>query len=291
LHIAAALTATERGDQAAAHNRLARARQGGPRREHLPLIAYAGGMLRLHGGDVAVGLVGVEAALAEASDWAAPSLPQAAIVSARATLLAVSGRADEAVATAGTIRADDLHALCPNGVIAFAELNAGQFENARRTVAPCLATGLRHAQRTLVIALVIATLAAERSGDAAGAATYFQRALATAAVTGVRQAFGLIPTGELLALVDRVQPGAEPTISKLCTDLAAGRSHRRHGVLSERERYVLGQLAGDATVAEIAVTLFVSPNTVKTQIRMIYRKLGVASRAAAVAEGRRLSLV
>jgi LuxR family maltose regulon positive regulatory protein len=255
------------------------------------LIAYAGGMLRLHVGDVAVGLVGVEAALADAGDWAAPSLPQAAIVSARAALLAVSGHAAEAVAVAGTVRADDLHALCPNGTVASAELNAGQFENARRTVAPCLATGLRHAPRTLVIALVIATLAAERSGDAVAAATYFQRALATAAVTGVRQAFGLIPTDELVALVDRVQPGAEPTISKLCTDLVAGRSHRRRGVLSERERYVLGQLAGEATVAEIAVALFVSPNTVKTQIRMIYRKLGVASRAAAVAEGRRLSLV
>lgn len=54
------------------------------------------------------------------------------------------------------------------------------------------------------------------------------------------------------------------------------------GDLTERERVVLGLLAGPASLREIAGELTVSPNTVKTQVRAIYRKLGVDRRSRAV---------
>jgi LuxR family maltose regulon positive regulatory protein len=41
----------------------------------------------------------------------------------------------------------------------------------------------------------------------------------------------------------------------------------------------------------IAEALFVSQNTVKTQLRSIYRKLGVSSRDEAVREARRQGLL
>ena len=50
-------------------------------------------------------------------------------------------------------------------------------------------------------------------------------------------------------------------------------------------------LAGTASLREIADELFVSHNTVKTQVKSIYRKLGVAARADAVARGRELGLL
>lgn len=53
--------------------------------------------------------------------------------------------------------------------------------------------------------------------------------------------------------------------------------------LSRRERVVLRELTGDATLEAIAARLFVSRNTVKTQVRSIYRKIGVSTRAEAVA--------
>jgi LuxR family maltose regulon positive regulatory protein len=61
-------------------------------------------------------------------------------------------------------------------------------------------------------------------------------------------------------------------------------------LLTERERAVLGQLMTTGSVAEIAAALYVSSNTVKTQLRSIYRKLGVSNRedAMAVAVDRRL---
>ena len=63
------------------------------------------------------------------------------------------------------------------------------------------------------------------------------------------------------------------------------------GDLTEREAAVLRMLAGTASLREIADELFVSHNTVKTQVKSIYRKLGVAARADAVARGRELGLL
>jgi DNA-binding CsgD family transcriptional regulator len=61
--------------------------------------------------------------------------------------------------------------------------------------------------------------------------------------------------------------------------------------LTERELAVLRMLTGLASAREIADQLYVSHNTVKTQVKSIYRKLGVATRADAVARGRELGLL
>jgi DNA-binding CsgD family transcriptional regulator len=53
--------------------------------------------------------------------------------------------------------------------------------------------------------------------------------------------------------------------------------------LSPRERIVLAELAEDVTLEDIARKLFVSRNTVKTQVRSIYRKIGASTRADAAA--------
>ena len=53
--------------------------------------------------------------------------------------------------------------------------------------------------------------------------------------------------------------------------------------LTRRERVVLAELAEDVTLEEIATRLFVTRNTVKSQVRSVYRKIGVSNRADAVA--------
>ena len=53
--------------------------------------------------------------------------------------------------------------------------------------------------------------------------------------------------------------------------------------LTRRERVVLAELAEDVTLEEIATRLFVTRNTVKSQVRSVYRKIGVSTRSEAVA--------
>lgn len=61
--------------------------------------------------------------------------------------------------------------------------------------------------------------------------------------------------------------------------------------LSAREVGVLRALSGSGSLRELADSLFISRNTIKTHTRSLYAKLGVASREEAVARGRALGLI
>jgi LuxR family transcriptional regulator, transcriptional regulator of spore coat protein len=71
----------------------------------------------------------------------------------------------------------------------------------------------------------------------------------------------------------------------------AGRRPRRPQPLSPRERLILRSLDDDLTLGQIAAGLYVSRNTVKSQVQSVYRKLGVTRRADAVAAAHALQLV
>jgi LuxR family maltose regulon positive regulatory protein len=83
-------------------------------------------------------------------------------------------------------------------------------------------------------------------------------------------------------------------MTRLRRQLAAGGSrpptHSRELVeqLTDRERDVLRYLPSRLTVREIANELYVSVNTLKFHLKVIYRKLGVTSRAEAAAKAREL---
>ena len=83
----------------------------------------------------------------------------------------------------------------------------------------------------------------------------------------------------------------------LASTTASGRE-RRTGVnvvvrptLSSREREVLNELARGSTYADIAESLFVSENTIKTHVSSLYGKLGAARRSEALATARNLHLL
>jgi non-specific serine/threonine protein kinase len=61
-------------------------------------------------------------------------------------------------------------------------------------------------------------------------------------------------------------------------------SETRHGTLTAREQQVLGLVATGLTNKQIAAHLVLTENTVKTHIMSVFNKLGVDSRAHAVAE-------
>jgi LuxR family transcriptional regulator, maltose regulon positive regulatory protein len=72
---------------------------------------------------------------------------------------------------------------------------------------------------------------------------------------------------------------------------APGRRRKIAGDLSDRELAVLRLLPGESSLREIASSLYLSPNTLKTHSRSIYRKLGVSTREEAVARGEELGLL
>ena len=74
------------------------------------------------------------------------------------------------------------------------------------------------------------------------------------------------------------------------TTLAAIPTQRMRSRLTERESIVLANLDEETTLDEIASRLFVTRNTVKSQVRSVYRKLGVSTRAEAVEQARVLGL-
>jgi LuxR family transcriptional regulator, maltose regulon positive regulatory protein len=73
------------------------------------------------------------------------------------------------------------------------------------------------------------------------------------------------------------------------------RFKRRDGSLDEeltqRELDVLSLLVGELSTRQIAQSLYVAPSTVRTQVKAIYRKLGVTSRGEAVDEAHARKLI
>jgi len=61
--------------------------------------------------------------------------------------------------------------------------------------------------------------------------------------------------------------------------------------ITKREHAVLEQLAGGQSNKEIAQTLHVSPNTIKTHVSRLYEKLNVSQRVQAVQKAKDLQLV
>ncbi len=64
-----------------------------------------------------------------------------------------------------------------------------------------------------------------------------------------------------------------------------------YGELSERELEVLQRVAEGETNREIAEGLFLSPDTIKSHVSNIYRKLDVNRRAQAVARAKELEII
>ena len=89
-------------------------------------------------------------------------------------------------------------------------------------------------------------------------------------------------------------PGALPELLhevERALDLRSKRRLAAGDAPSEAEMRVLRLLAGTLSRSEIARALFLSPNTVKTHVGAINRKLGTSTRAETVARARELGLV
>jgi LuxR family maltose regulon positive regulatory protein len=74
-------------------------------------------------------------------------------------------------------------------------------------------------------------------------------------------------------------------------DVTAAKSAAMYEQLTPKEQQLLGLLATVLSRQEIARQLYVSLNTVKTQQRSLYRKLGADDRHSAVERARNMGLL
>ena len=108
---------------------------------------------------------------------------------------------------------------------------------------------------------------------------------ATATLLGARTALEeLTDSGRLPSLADVVEHELE-------TATARADSGELLEQPSNAELAVLRLLGGELSTREIGVRLFVSPNTIRSHTRALYRKLGANTRSAAVARATALGLL
>lgn len=140
---------------------------------------------------------------------------------------------------------------------------------------------------------LLLTSAALQTGETDLADAALRRFLATATVHGVVSPMLLVPAehrGALRELAERI--GADPELVERMRAVPAPlRPAPARATLTRREVEVLAQLRETGSIAEIAATLSVSANTVKSQVRTLYRKLEVSTRDDALRAAYRQGLL
>ena len=97
-------------------------------------------------------------------------------------------------------------------------------------------------------------------------------------IVGVADSSAKVPPNAELVLVARGAPPLQPASIRIGNDTSAT-------ALSGREQQILALLADGLVNKQIAARLGISTNTVKTHLELLFEKLGVATRAEAVATG------
>jgi LuxR family transcriptional regulator, maltose regulon positive regulatory protein len=126
------------------------------------------------------------------------------------------------------------------------------------------------------------------------------RTLALLVLGSVRHGRGDLPGARALVdqarqLIDQAtDPGMLPSLLERTEEVLGSRPRRPVPVaapLTERELAVLRLLPTRLSTREIGRELYVSPNTVRSHVQAIYRKLQVNSRAEAITQARQLGLL
>ncbi len=191
------------------------------------------------------------------------------------------------------VAGDPRHVFCTARYMGWLFVTEGRYAEAVESVAQCVRLGDRHARGTLTDVLLVEATALTASGEILRGDTSFDYALALCAESGFRRAFHHVPPPALASMLasaaTRPQPDAvQALLAELAESLGAEESALPR--LSEREVEIVRNLTEGSSLREVAQRLYISPNTLKTHVRHIYRKLGVGSRAEAVRAARHLGI-
>jgi LuxR family maltose regulon positive regulatory protein len=193
--------------------------------------------------------------------------------------LADSLAADAESAVGQTLSGSHFVAMFPALARARLGLKRADWAGARRAAQAAVELGRRGAGRVELAAALLTAAAAGRICPAPGAADAGPGALA----------------GEARGILRHcADPGPLVTTWLAEEQRAAAARIRQEGLiesLTDRELTILRLLPAPSSLRELASELFVTPNTLKTHLRAIYRKLGAESREESVIRARERGLI
>lgn len=276
--LAEAIVAVERFDPAAARAQLAEMVHDRRTIEHWIPIATTEAIIELTDGKPGAGLAGLDAYVALRRGEGRSAASRAKIAPTRALLQLALGRPDSARAI---LRRDVPHGPGTSIGLARVELSLGRYGAALQHVRSV--AGARVSSRLAAELAAIETAVLLRFSTSARARAVIDHLGNILDRTGQRLPLMLVPGADFqivrAALADaghvRILEGLPPTSFLPDPDTASS--------LTERELAVLHGLLQTSSAAKIAADQVVSVNTVKTQLRSLYRKLGVSSRDEAIA--------
>jgi LuxR family maltose regulon positive regulatory protein len=282
-HVAELLGALERFDLREAQQHIDVLGPHLPTLEYRPLFVALQAVVHGLAGRAELGLQELDRYAAEDRGHRRSSAPDTSVLqSVTALLHLVQGRAGAAEQALRGRSARQPWAAIVRAAVA---LVAGEPEKVVVTLARAGVPGSA-APRAAAAGHLVVAAAAQRLGDPAAVTAALERMAALMADQGLRMHLVLVPRADLQDL--RAHAEAH--------DLVLAAEQLRHLddvpdvmpvrvsriVLTARESVILHALLDGSSLTRIAEELVVSPNTVKSQVKSLYRKLGVASREEAV---------
>jgi LuxR family maltose regulon positive regulatory protein len=282
-HVAAALRALDELDKETAKAELALVGDGSDALDLWPFIAHVNAQYGLIFGDPRNALSMLNrAVLAHPSASRNAGVAVELIARARADLLTAANRAQRARLI---VMHGDRDRPSYGIPLARLLLLSGEPGKARGLAAGLLANS-RLPLRDRLDALLADAAAAARMGDGRDASARIEHARFLADETGILSAFASLTAVDRDALaVLLTRAGQIPNLRPVFPD------HVALVDLSPREQLLLETLATTPSRREIAQQLFVSVNTVKTQLANLYAKLGTTTRDETVLKAQQLGLL
>jgi LuxR family maltose regulon positive regulatory protein len=259
--------------------------------EHWPLLAALDGQIQLGRGDAAGGLAALDRWVAKwrrGPRWQLP-LSRELLATTRSILQLSLGQTDDALrAVEHAPRSHPNAYAVPLARIALCQDDSNRAIDLLRVIDPEQESPRQAAER-----LVIAAAASLRLGSTGAALAELEDAAMLVQDRRLRVPVMLIPSADLTALAAIAEEhglyaGAVALAARVPEVIGQSVSPTR---LTSRELVVLQALVSTSSVQAIAAQTYVSKNTVKTQLRSVYRKLGVTSREDALRVAKDRALV
>ena len=145
--------------------------------------------------------------------------------------------------------------------------------------------------RVIINALLTGAVGEWMSGDREAAARTGAAIADTMTEHGFWSVVGLVPHGPIRELAQLLAERDDPRLLGFVDRLPEVARFEPYESLSQTEARIVSVLAEHETVGELAERLFLSPNTVKSHLKQVYRKLRVSKRSEAIERAEQIGLI